>query len=114
MLRDRAMSHYQARSGFGSGHRLNNRRNGLGYNNSRLTGVNRTGGVTIGQRGVSSSADGFKVKEIEGDPLVNAEALKSLIRLLRLAQVRGKLTILMEVSQVILYASFVFITMMLL
>ena len=86
MLRDRAMRHYQARSRvFGSSHRLNNRRNGLGY---RLTGMERGVGVTIGQRDVSSSADGLKVKEIEGDPLVNADALKSLIRLLRLAQVR--------------------------
>ncbi|KAG7600674.1 UBA-like superfamily [Arabidopsis suecica] len=89
MLRDRAMSHYQARSSvFGSSHRLNNRRNGLGYN--RLTGMDRGVGVTIGQRAVSASADGLKVKEIEGDPLVNADALKSLIRLLRLAQPLGK------------------------
>lgn len=93
MLRDRAMSHYQARSSvFGSSHRLNNRRNGLGYN--RLTGMDRGVGVTIGQRAVSASADGLKVKEIEGDPLVNADALKSLIRLLRLAQVRGILVFL--------------------
>ncbi|XP_023632661.1 E3 ubiquitin-protein ligase UPL1 [Capsella rubella] len=89
MLRDRAMSHYQARSSvFGSSHRLNNRRNGLGYN--RLTGMDRGVGVTIGQRAVSSSAGGLKVKEIEGDALVNADALKSLIRLLRLAQPLGK------------------------
>ncbi|CAH2033422.1 unnamed protein product [Thlaspi arvense] len=88
MLRDRAMSHYQARSLFGSSHRLNNRRNGVGYN--RLTGMDRGVGVTIGQRGVSSSADGLKMKEIEGDPLVDADALKSLIRLLRLAQPLGK------------------------
>ncbi|KAF8060412.1 hypothetical protein N665_1217s0015 [Sinapis alba] len=81
MLRDRAMSHYQARS-------HSNRRNGLGYN--RLTGMNRDVGVTIGQRDLSSSADGLKVKEMEGDPLVDAEALKSLIRLLRLAQPLGK------------------------
>jgi E3 ubiquitin-protein ligase HUWE1 len=51
--------------------------------------MDRGVGVTIGQRAVSSSADGLKVKEIEGDPLVNADALKSLIRLLRLAQVSG-------------------------
>lgn len=79
MLRDRAMSHYQARS-------HSNRRNGLGYN--RLTGMNRNVGVTIGQRDVSSFADGLKVKEMEGDRLVDVEALKSLIRLLRLAQVK--------------------------
>ncbi|XP_018490001.1 E3 ubiquitin-protein ligase UPL1 isoform X2 [Raphanus sativus] len=81
MLRDRAMSHYQARS-------HSNRRNGLGYN--RLTGMNRVIGLTIGQRDISSSADGLKVKEMEGDPLVDAEALKALIRLLRLAQPLGK------------------------
>ncbi|KAJ0230389.1 HECT domain-containing protein [Hirschfeldia incana] len=81
MLRDRAMSHYQAR-----GH--SNRRNGLGYN--RLSGMNRDVGVTIGQRDVSSTASGLKVKEMEGDPLVDAQALKSLIRLLRLAQPLGK------------------------
>lgn len=81
------MSHYQARSLFGSSHRLNNRRNGLGYN--RLTGMDRGVGVSIGQRAVSSSADGLKLREIEGDPLVNPDALKSIIRLLRLAQVRG-------------------------
>ncbi|KAH0920548.1 hypothetical protein HID58_020566 [Brassica napus] len=81
MLRDRAMSHYQARS-------HSNRRNGLGYN--RLTGMNRNVGVTIGQRDVSSFADGLKVKEMEGDRLVDVEALKSLIRLLRLAQPLGK------------------------
>uniref|UniRef100_A0A1J3I3S5 HECT-type E3 ubiquitin transferase n=2 Tax=Noccaea caerulescens TaxID=107243 RepID=A0A1J3I3S5_NOCCA len=88
MLRDRAMSHYQARSLFGSSHRLNNRRNGLDYN--RLTGMDRGVGITMGQRAVSSSADGLKLKEIEGDPLVNADALKALIRLLRLAQPLGK------------------------
>lgn len=86
MLRDRAMSHYQARNLFGSSHRLSNRRNGLGYN--RLTGMDRGVGVTIGQRTVSSSADGSRVKELEGTPLVDADALKSLTRLLRLAQVK--------------------------
>ncbi|CAA7050793.1 unnamed protein product [Microthlaspi erraticum] len=86
MLRDRAMSHYQARSLFGNSHRLNNRRNG----NNRLTGMDRGAGITMGQRAVSSSADGLKLKEIEGDPLVNVDALKSLIRLLRLAQPLGK------------------------
>ncbi|KAF8094776.1 hypothetical protein N665_0353s0007 [Sinapis alba] len=88
MLRDRAMSHYQARNLFGSSHRLSNRRNGLGYN--RLTGMDRGVGLTIGQRTVSSSANGSRVKEMEGTPLVDADALKSLIRLLRLAQPLGK------------------------
>lgn len=84
MLRDRAMSHYQARSLFGSSHRLNNRRNGLG------SVMDRGVGVTIGRRAVSAIADSLKVKEIEGEPLLDANALKALIRLLRLAQPLGK------------------------
>ncbi|XP_010552364.1 PREDICTED: E3 ubiquitin-protein ligase UPL1-like isoform X2 [Tarenaya hassleriana] len=87
MLRGRAMTHYQPRSRFGSS-RLINRRNGLGYN--RLTGMDRDVGVTIGQRMVSSTAGGLKVKEMEGEPLLNADALKSLVKLLRLAQPLGK------------------------
>ncbi|XP_010542518.1 PREDICTED: E3 ubiquitin-protein ligase UPL1-like isoform X2 [Tarenaya hassleriana] len=87
MLRDRAMSHYQVRSLFG-GSRLNNRRNGLGYN--RSAGTDRGVGVTIGQSAVTSAADGLKVKEIEGEPLLNVNGLKSLVKLLRLAQPLGK------------------------
>lgn len=83
MLRDRAMSHYQARSLFGSNHRLNNRRNGLGFD--RRPVMDRGVGVTIGRR--SFFVGGTKLKEIEGEPLLDANALKSLIRLLRLAQV---------------------------
>jgi E3 ubiquitin-protein ligase HUWE1 len=83
ILRDRAMSHYQARSLFGSSHRLNNRRNGLGF--VRRPVMDRGVGVTIDRR--SALTDTLKVKEIEGEPLLNANALKSLIRLLRLAQV---------------------------
>lgn len=79
------MSHYQARSLFGSGHRINNRRNGLGFD--RQTVMDRGVGVTIGRRGVSSVTDSLKGKEIEGEPLLDANALKALIRLLRLAQV---------------------------
>ncbi|XP_054777632.1 E3 ubiquitin-protein ligase UPL1-like [Prosopis cineraria] len=86
MLRDRAMSHYQARSLFGSSHRLNNRRNGLGFD--RRPVMDRGVGVTIGRRSIL--ADSLKVKEIEGEPLLDANALKSLIRLLRLAQPLGK------------------------
>ena len=85
MLRDRAMSHYQARSLFGGSHRLNNRRNGLGFD--RQTVMDRGVGVTIGRRPGSNLSDTLKVKEIEGEPLLNANSLKALIRLLRLAQV---------------------------
>ncbi|XWS09652.1 hypothetical protein CRYUN_Cryun39dG0007800 [Craigia yunnanensis] len=85
MLRDRAMIHYQARSLFD---RLNNRRNGLGFD--RQTVMDRGVGVTIGRRPVSTLSDTLKVKEIEGEPLLNANSLKALIRLLRLAQPLGK------------------------
>lgn len=85
MLRDRALSHYQARSFFGGGHRLINRRTGLGHD--RQTGMDRGVGVTIGQRTASAIADTLKVREVEGEPLLDANALKALIRLLRLAQV---------------------------
>ncbi|KAF8414274.1 hypothetical protein HHK36_002275 [Tetracentron sinense] len=88
MLRDRAMSHYQARSLFGSSHRLSSRRNGLGFD--RQTVMDRGVGVTIGRRAVSAITDSLKVKEIEGAPLLDACALKALIRLLRLAQPLGK------------------------
>ncbi|GMN62344.1 hypothetical protein TIFTF001_031415 [Ficus carica] len=88
MLRDRAMSHYQARSLFGGNHRINNRRNGLGFD--RQTVMDRGVGVTIGRRAVSAVSDSLKGKEIEGEPLLDANALKALIRLLRLAQPLGK------------------------
>lgn len=88
MLRDRALSHYQARSFFGGGHRLINRRTGLGHD--RQTGMDRGVGVTIGQRTASAIADTLKVREVEGEPLLDANALKALIRLLRLAQPLGK------------------------
>lgn len=80
------MSHYQARSLFGNSHRLNNnRRNGLGFD--RQTVIDRGVGVTIGRRTSSALLENLKVKEVEGDPLLDPEALKALIRLLRLAQV---------------------------
>lgn len=85
MLRDRAMSHYQARSLFGNSHRLGNRRNGLGFD--RQTVMDRGVGVTIGRRAASAIADSLKMKEIEGEPLLDGKSLKALIRLLRLAQV---------------------------
>ncbi|KAI5571220.1 hypothetical protein BDE02_11G079400 [Populus trichocarpa] len=88
MLRDRAMSHYQARSLFGSSHRLNSRRNGLGFD--RQTVMDRGVGVTIGRRAASAFADGMKMNEIEGEPLLDTNALKALIHLLRMAQPLGK------------------------
>ncbi|KAK9156355.1 hypothetical protein Sjap_003835 [Stephania japonica] len=88
MLRDRAMSHYQARSLFGNGHRLGGRRNGLGFD--RQTVTDRGVGVTIGRRAVSAISDNLKIKEIEGSPLLDANALQALVRLLRLAQPLGK------------------------
>ncbi|KAF2305548.1 hypothetical protein GH714_006673 [Hevea brasiliensis] len=88
MLRDRAMSHYQAHSLFGGGHRLTSRRNGLGFD--RQTVMDRGVGVTIGRRAASAIADSMKVKEIEGEPLLDANALKALVRLLRLSQPLGK------------------------
>lgn len=91
MLRDRAMSHYQARSLFGSGHRLSNRRNGLGFD--RQTVMDRGVGVTIGRR-ASSVAESLKPKDVEGEPLLDGNALKALIRLLRLAQVNSLLSMI--------------------
>ncbi|KAJ9153952.1 hypothetical protein P3X46_027337 [Hevea brasiliensis] len=88
MLRDRAMSHYHARSLFGGSHRLTSRRNGLG--SDRQTVMDRGVGVTIGRRTASAIANSMKVKEIEGEPLLDANALKALIRLLRLSQPLGK------------------------
>ncbi|XP_011044918.1 PREDICTED: E3 ubiquitin-protein ligase UPL1-like isoform X2 [Populus euphratica] len=88
MLRDRAMSHYQAHSLFGSSHRLNSRRNGLGFD--RQTVMDRGVGVTIGQRAASAKADGMKMNEIEGERLLDTNALKALIHLLRMAQPLGK------------------------
>lgn len=88
MLRDRAMSHYQARSIFGGNHRLNNRRSGLGLD--RQTVMDRGVGVSLGRRTASAIVDSLKLKEIEGEPLLDSNALKALIRLLRLAQPLGK------------------------
>ncbi|KAL3508356.1 hypothetical protein ACH5RR_027757 [Cinchona calisaya] len=88
MLRDRAMSHYQARSLFGSSHRFNNRRNGLGFDRQAV--MDRGVGVTIGRRVPSSLTETLNLKELEGEPLLDADSLKALIRLLRLAQPLGK------------------------
>ncbi|CAI9787771.1 unnamed protein product [Fraxinus pennsylvanica] len=87
MLRDRAMSHYHAHSLFGGSNRLTSRRNGLGFD--RQTVMDRGVGVTISRR-ASSLAENLKLKELEGEPFLDANGLKGLIRLLRLAQPLGK------------------------
>ncbi|KAG8365159.1 hypothetical protein BUALT_Bualt18G0075300 [Buddleja alternifolia] len=86
MLRDRVMSHYHARS-FGNGQRLGSRGNRLGFD--RQTVMDRGVGVTIG-RTAASIAEHLKLKELEGEPLLDANGLKALICLLRLAQPLGK------------------------
>lgn len=86
MLRDRAASHYHARSSLFSGnHRLGNRRLAV----DRQAVMDRGVGVTIGRRAVPLVANNLKIKELEGEPLFNMDALKALIRLLRLAQVKS-------------------------
>lgn len=89
MLRDRAMSHYQARSIFGGSHRLGGRRNSIMID--RHGAMDRGVGVTIGRRAVSAIANSLKVKEVEGAPLLDVSALRALVRLLRLAQVHFSL-----------------------
>ncbi|KAI0492443.1 hypothetical protein KFK09_026716 [Dendrobium nobile] len=85
MLRDRAASHYSARSSlFGGSQRLSSRRPTV----DRQTIMDR--GATIGPRPASAIASNLKVKEIEGMSLVDVNSLRSLIRLLRVAQPLGK------------------------
>lgn len=87
MLRDRAVSHYHARGSlFGGSQRLGGRRLAV----DRQTVMDRGVGVSVGQRAVSAIANSLKAKEIEGMPLLDSNALKALIRLLRLAQPLGK------------------------
>ncbi|XP_073020547.1 E3 ubiquitin-protein ligase UPL1-like isoform X2 [Primulina eburnea] len=88
MLRDRALNRYHARSLFGNSQGLNSRGNRLGLGFDRQTMMDRGVGVTIG-RG-SSLVENLKLKEFDGEPLLNAKGLKALIRLLRLAQPLGK------------------------
>lgn len=91
MLRDRRNnSRYHYRSTlFGGSHRLDGRR--LAAN--RQTVMDRGVGVTIGRRVLSPNPNTSKVKEVEGTPLLDADAMKALIRLLRLAQVLSFLLI---------------------
>ncbi|KAI3769136.1 hypothetical protein L6452_00236 [Arctium lappa] len=88
MLRDRAMSHYRAQSLFGSNQRLNNRRDGLGLNSRAV--IDRGVGITIGRKASYTLAESLKVKEVEGEPLLDTDALKAFIRLLRLAKHDGE------------------------
>eukprot|EP01018_Ginkgo_biloba_P023205 Gb_26784 [translate_table: standard] len=85
MLRDRSMSHYQAHSLFGGGHRLGGRRNSMAGGGQSV--IDRGVGLTLGRRQGSSFANGIKGEEVEGKPLVDTAALKSMLQLLRLAQV---------------------------
>ncbi|XP_020586141.1 E3 ubiquitin-protein ligase UPL1-like isoform X2 [Phalaenopsis equestris] len=87
MLRDRVSSHYSARSSFFDGsQRLSSRRLTV----DRLTIMDRGVGATIGSRAASAIARNLNVKETEGMPLVDVTSLRSLIRLLRVAQPLGK------------------------
>ncbi|MQL77497.1 hypothetical protein Taro_009904 [Colocasia esculenta] len=84
LLRDRAASHYHARSSlFGGSHRLGSRRLAV----DRQAVMDRGVGVTIGRRAMPMIANNLKIKELEGMPLLDADALKAFIRLLRFAQV---------------------------
>ncbi|CAM6105472.1 unnamed protein product [Calypogeia fissa] len=94
LLRERAMNQYQARGLFG-GHRIGNRRNNLGVTaggspTAIERGVVGGAGLSLGRRPAGTLTSGIKVKEAEGNPLVDTIALKALLRLLRLAQPLGK------------------------
>jgi len=84
MLRDRAVSHYHARSSlFGGSQRLGSRR----LASDRQAVMDRGVGITAGQRAVSAIANSSKLKEIEGPPLLDVNGLQAVIRPVRLAQV---------------------------
>ncbi|GKA11786.1 E3 ubiquitin protein ligase UPL1-like protein [Tanacetum coccineum] len=72
MLRDRAMSHYHARSLVGSNQRVFTRRTGAGFDRQTV---------------ISECLKGI---EVDGEPLLDADGLKGLVRLLRLAQPLAK------------------------
>lgn len=90
LLRERAVNQYQARGHFG-GHRIGHRRNNLGVTaGGSPTGMERGvggTGLSLGRRPAVPIASGIKVKDSEGNALVDTVALKALLRLLRLAQV---------------------------
>lgn len=86
MLRDRAVSHYHARSSlFGGSHRLGSRRLAA----DRQAVMDRGVGVVAGQRSVSAVTNS-STREIEGPPLLDATGLQAVIRPVRLAQPLGK------------------------
>ncbi|KAG6513969.1 E3 ubiquitin-protein ligase UPL1-like isoform X1 [Zingiber officinale] len=87
MLRDRRNNRYHYRSTlFGGNHRHDGRRITV----NRQAVMDRGVGVTIDRRILSANPSTSKSKEIEGLPLVDENALKALIRLLRLAQPLSK------------------------
>ncbi|ONK82067.1 uncharacterized protein A4U43_C01F35780 [Asparagus officinalis] len=87
MLRDRAVSHYHARSSlFGGSHRLGSRRLAA----DRQAVMDRGVGVAVGHRSLSGIPNSLKGKEIEGPPLLDEVGLQAVIRPVRLAQPLGK------------------------
>ncbi|WOL17494.1 E3 ubiquitin-protein ligase [Canna indica] len=89
MLRDRRNNnryHYR-NSLFGGSQRLLDARR-IAVN--RQTVMDRGVGVTIGRRVLSATPSSSKVREVEGKPLLDANALTALIRLIRLAQPLSK------------------------
>jgi hypothetical protein len=93
LLRERAMSQYQARGLFGGAHRIRHRQNSLGIGGGtetaaldRAVGVGAGTGITVGHRPLTPSSS-TRIKEDEGSPLVETDALKAILRLIRLAQV---------------------------
>lgn len=63
------MSHYHARSLVGSNRRIFTRRTGSGFDRQTII------------------TESLKGMEVDGEPLLDADGLKGLVRLLRLAQV---------------------------
>ncbi|XP_040383322.1 E3 ubiquitin-protein ligase UPL1-like isoform X1 [Oryza brachyantha] len=82
MLRDRELSRYRARGSlFGGSYRLGARR--LPADNHTV--MDRGVGVTVGRRVISTVLGSAKSKDVEGNPLLDSNALRALIRLLQLA-----------------------------
>lgn len=91
LLRERAMNQYQARGLFGGAHRIANRRNnvgiGAGGGSSTLDGGVGGTGLQSARRAGGPPVAGTRAKDVEGHALVETQALKAMLRLLRLAQV---------------------------
>ncbi|KAL6600606.1 hypothetical protein ACP70R_045406 [Stipagrostis hirtigluma subsp. patula] len=82
MLRDRELSRYRARGSlFGGSYRLGGRR--LPADNQTV--IDRAVGVAVGRRLISATPGSTKGKDVEGNPLLDSDALQALIRLLQLA-----------------------------